>query len=321
MSLPFWKQAEHRIPTLGLYRRILKTVQQLPVSCVNQPGKRRRPIQIKGAGPPGSSDPLPAIKRSFLFAWIRDRFRYRRHCTSPRITRQYLLEAEMTLEKLQAAKKGDQKTVNELIDLVHGRTGRLKDVLDHLKSLTHWEPGTTTQRERYERLKRAQELVWDIRPHSSIKKDPHSYYKITLKPDLFKFPPELDYYPPTKYPQQLKNKRGKFKNFGGVFLTEVTTSQGSKFPRIRGGTQPTWISMMLKYRVKLTVKQVDDWKNQEEMKRMMIVEEELMRRLGVDDKGYVDEIDKRLNMIYKERTKKTRLSPPPVGDPIDEFLE
>lgn len=152
--------------------------------------------------------------------------------------------------------------------------------------MVKWEPGTTTQRERYERLKRAQELVWDIRPHSSIRKDPHPYYKITLKPDLFSFPPELDYYPPTKFPNQMKNQRGKFKNFGGVFLTEVTSSQGSKFPRIRGGTQPTWLSMMLKDRVKLSVKRVNEWKELEELKRMMIVEERLMKKLGVNDQGY-----------------------------------
>lgn len=132
MALPFWKRAEHRIPTLGLYRRILKTVQQLPVSCVNQPGKRRKPIPGKGTGPPGSSDPLPAIKRSFLFAWIRDRFRYSRHCTSPRITKQYLLEAEEVFDKLQSAKNGDKKIRDELRDMVHGRTGRIKDVLDHV---------------------------------------------------------------------------------------------------------------------------------------------------------------------------------------------
>lgn len=84
----------------------------------------------------------------------------------------------------------------------------------------------------------------------------------------------------------MKNQRGKFKNFGGVFLTEVTSAQGSKFPRIRGGTQPTWLSMMLKDRVKLSVKRVNEWKELEELKRMMIVEERLMKKLGVDDHGY-----------------------------------
>ncbi|KAF9308109.1 hypothetical protein BG003_011607 [Podila horticola] len=317
MSLPFWKRTEHRIPTLGLYRRILKTVQQLPVSCVNQPGKRRKPIQGRGTGPPGSSDPLPAIKRSFLFAWIRDRFRYNRHCTSPRITKQYLLEAEEVFDKLQAAKNGDKKIRDELRDMVHGRTGRIKDVLDHLNFLVKWEPGTTTQRERYERLKRAQELVWDIRPHSSICKDPHPYYKITLKPDLFSFPPELDYYPPTKFPNQMKNQRGKFKNFGGVFLTEVTSSQGSKFPRIRGGTQPTWLSMMLKDRVKLSVKRVNEWKELEELKRMMIVEERLMKKLGVNDQGYLDQIDKRLQQVKAEHASRKYLSSSTADSPDD----
>ncbi|KAF9210758.1 hypothetical protein BGZ59_009028 [Podila verticillata] len=317
MSLPFWKKAEHRIPTLGLYRRILKTVQQLPVSCVNQPGKRRKPIQGKGTGPPGSSDPLPAIKRSFLFAWIRDRFRYNRHCTSPRITKGYLQEAEEVFEKLQAAKNGNKRIRDELRDMANGRTGRIKEVLDHLKFLVHWKPRTTTQRERYERLKRAQELVWDIRPHSSIRKDPHSYYKITLKPDLFTFPPELDYYPPTKYPNQMKNQRGKFKNFGGVFLTEVTSAQGSKFPRIRGGTQPTWLSMMLKDRVKLSVKRVNEWKELEELKRMMIVEERLMKKLGVDDQGYLEEIDKRLQQVKAEHVNRKNLSSASVDSTDD----
>ncbi|KAF9427924.1 hypothetical protein BGZ94_003819 [Podila epigama] len=283
MSVPFWKHAEHRIPTLGLYRRILKTVLQLPVSCVNMPGKRRVPIQGKGLGPPGA------------------------------ITRQLLLDAEKVYMQLLAAKNGDMTIRNELRDMVQGKSGRIKEVLDHcacpnanpfsillkLNHLVNWEPGTT-QRERYLRLKRAQELVWDIRPSSSIKKDPHPYYKITLKPELFEFPPDRDYYPPAKYPNQMKNQRGKFKNFGGVFLTEVETSEGSRFPRIRGGTQPTWLSMMLKNRVNNTVKRVNEWKNLEELKQMMILEERFLKQLGVEDSGYVEVIDKRLTQVKDE---------------------
>lgn len=136
------------------------------------------------------------------------------------------------------------------------------------------------------RLKRAQEAVWDTRPQSSIQKDKDIYYRIPLHPSLFTFPPELDYYPPTKYPNQFKNQRGKFKNFGGVFLTEVTTSEGSRFPRIRGGTQPEWLSMLLKSRVQSSVKRVNEWKQLEELKRMMIVEQQFQRRLGIREDEY-----------------------------------
>ncbi|KAF9197932.1 hypothetical protein BGZ49_001437 [Haplosporangium sp. Z 27] len=302
--LPFWKRPDHRIPTLGLYRALLKTTLELPVSCVNQPGKYRVPIPIKGVGPPGSSDPLPSIKRSYLFAHIRDCFRSNRYCTSPRITTRYLLEAEEALKKLEKARDGDQVIRKELEDLVNGRTGRLKEVLDHLKELINFEPGKTTQRSRYDRLKRAHEQVWDIRTQSSIARDPSSFYRITLKPSLFTFPPDLDYYPPTKYPNQMKNQRGKYKNFGGVFLTEVTTSEGSKFPRIRGGTQPEWLSMMLKSRVKRSVKRVNEWKELEETKAMMELEEKFSKNLGVEDSGYVELIDQRLKNLKDKHVRK-----------------
>ncbi|KAF8923053.1 hypothetical protein BGZ58_003398, partial [Dissophora ornata] len=174
-------------------------------------------------------------------------------------------------------------------------------------TLINFEAGvatTTTQRSRFKRLKRAQEQVWDTRSQSSIEKDPSPYYRIPLKPALFQFPPELDYYPPTKYPNQMKNLRGKFKNFGGVFLTEVTTAEGSRFPRIRGGTQPEWISMMLKARVSRSVVRVNEWKNLEELKKMMQVEEALMKRLGVDDVGYVDVIDERLKSVQNDHASR-----------------
>ncbi|KAG0253167.1 hypothetical protein BG011_006513 [Mortierella polycephala] len=304
MSVPFWKHPGHRIPTLGLYRAILKTSLTLPSFCVNQPGKRRQPIPINGVGPPGSAESLPTIKRSYIFQLIRDRFRYHRHCTSPRITAGYLREAEDVLEKLEMARDGDMKTRNELYDMVTGKTGRLKEAIEHLNELINWDPKTTTQRSRFKRLKRAQELVWDIRPQSSITKDPETYYRITLKPELFSFPPELDYYPPTKYSNQFKNQRGKFKNFGGVFLTEVTTSEGSRFPRIRGGTQPDWISMMLKARVQRSVKRVNEWKELEEWKSMMQVEEQMMKSLGVKDSGYVEQLDTRLIEVKSEHSRR-----------------
>lgn len=44
--------------------------------------------------------------------------------------------------------------------------------------------------------------------------------------------------------------------------------------------------MMLKDRVNLSVKRVNEWKELEELRRMMIVEERLMKKLGVDDQGY-----------------------------------
>ncbi|KAG0242851.1 hypothetical protein BGX31_011441 [Mortierella sp. GBA43] len=289
MALPFWKLPGHRIPTLGLYRQLLKTCLSLPTTYTDQPGPRLPPIpriDDKEVGPPGSSDPLPQIERPYLFALIRDRFRFHRHCTSPRITAGLLREAEEGLQKLERANDGDEEIRKELEDLVNGRAGRIQEIIHHLRELVDFEPGNTTQRNRYLRLKRAHDQVWDIRSQSSVRKDPSSWYRIPLKPSLFPFPPELDYYPPTRYPHQLKNKRGKFKNSGGVFLTEVTTSEGSKFPRIRGGTQPVWLSMMLKSRVSRSVARVDEWKCLEELKWLMEIEEKLMKKLGVDDVGY-----------------------------------
>ncbi|KAF9131640.1 hypothetical protein BGW39_001545 [Mortierella sp. 14UC] len=306
MTTPFWKNPGHRIPTLGLYRILLKSTFSLPYNCVHQPGSRRIPIQNKGVGPPGSSDPLPRVQRSYLFQLIRDQFRSNRYCTSPRITAGYLREAEETLKRLRRARDGDLEVRQELKDLVQGRTGRLREVVDHLNDLIDWNSGSTTQRDRYKRLKRAQEQVWDVRTQTSITRDSHPFYKITLHPSLFTFPPELDYYPPHKYPRQLRNKRGLFKNSGGVFLTEVKTAEGSKFPRIRGGTQPEWISMMLKGRVQASVRRVNEWKQLEELKGMMQIEEQFSKSLGVDDVGYVDEIDKRLNEVLEDHARRRR---------------
>ncbi|KAF9343635.1 hypothetical protein BGX34_006535, partial [Mortierella sp. NVP85] len=44
MALPFWKHPDHRIPTLGLYRQLLKTCLSLPTTYTDQPGPRRQPI-------------------------------------------------------------------------------------------------------------------------------------------------------------------------------------------------------------------------------------------------------------------------------------
>ncbi|KAF9586059.1 hypothetical protein BGW38_010049 [Lunasporangiospora selenospora] len=296
-SVPFWKNPEHRVPTLGLYRDLLRICLRLPKTYNDQPGRRRRPIPGNGKGPPGSAAALPSIERPYLFQWIRDCFRTNRYCTSPRITAGYLLEAENAYKKLRLAKEGDEEIRNELKDMMNGRTGRLRDTIEHLRELIAWDPEEITQRSRFFRLKRAQECVWDTRTRASIAKDPDIYYRIPLKPSLFKFPKDLDYYPPSKYPNQLKNQLGKYKNSGGVFLTQVTTSEGSRFPRIRGGTQPTWLSMMLKHRVESSVRRVNEWKELEEYKAMMTVEEKMMNDLGVDDVGYVNTITEQLGRV------------------------
>ena len=135
MALPFWKHPDHRIPTLGLYRQLLKTCLSLPTTYTDQPGPRRQPIPRdygKEVGPPGSSRRHPKIERSYLFALIRDHFRTNRHNTSPRITAGLLREAEETLEKLQRAHNGEKQICKELEDLVNGRAGRLQEVIHHV---------------------------------------------------------------------------------------------------------------------------------------------------------------------------------------------
>ena len=69
-------------------------------------------------------------------------------------------------------------------------------------------------------------------------------------------------------------------------MTEVTTAEGSRFPRIRGGTQPEWLSMLLKTRVQNSVKRVNEWKELEELKKMMIIEKQFQQRLGIREGGY-----------------------------------
>ncbi|KAF8926768.1 hypothetical protein BGZ52_005214 [Haplosporangium bisporale] len=75
--------------------------------------------------------------------------------------------------------------------------------------------------------------------------------------------------------------------------------------------------MMLKDRVKLSVKRVNEWKELEELKRMMIVEERLMKKLGVDDQGYLEEIDKRLQQVKAEHVNRKNLSSTSVDSTDD----
>lgn len=44
--------------------------------------------------------------------------------------------------------------------------------------------------------------------------------------------------------------------------------------------------MMLKGRVQASVRRVNEWKQLEELKRMMQIEEQFTKSLGVDDSGY-----------------------------------
>ncbi|KAF9159302.1 hypothetical protein DFQ26_006719 [Actinomortierella ambigua] len=291
--VPFWKMPEHRLPTLGLYRQILKTVLALPTDLTCQPSKTGspwrtptpKPPTTKKAsasktvsttheqdqpqqeeiqqlsiplGPPGSHHPLPSPLRPFLFAWIRDRFRACQHCTSKRITARYLIEAEELLEKLEQAKRGDNEQ------------GRLKenDTADYVPRMPFY--GISQER--------------DARDYRNV-----FYYKIHLSPDLFSFPlpqdthgQDLSIYP-TPRP---KNQRGKFKNSGGPYLTAVLTAHGSRFPRLRGGTLPPWMGAMFRKRMRRNHRDVDEWKLLEEWKVDMECEEELYRSLGVEDYGY-----------------------------------
>ncbi|KAG0237246.1 hypothetical protein BGW42_001513 [Actinomortierella wolfii] len=334
--LPFWKMPEHRVPTLGLYRRLLKTVLALPPELTCQPSKTglpwRKPIpksrtattttssssspssskakkqsqpesqNSKPLGPPGSHYPLPRPLRPFLFAWIRDQFRARRHCTSKRITAGYLLEAEQLLDKLEKAQQdGHEDIKQELKDFVQGRTGILREVVERLYYMIYWPPGTT-QRERHRRLCAAHALVWDIRPKSSRERDARQhpfYYKIHLSPDLFEFPTQDPYGQDLSiYPgPRPKNQRGKFKNTGGPYLTSVLTAHGSRFPRLRGGTLPPWMGAMFRKRMKKHHRDIDEWKLLEEWKADMEREEKFYRSLGVNDYGYVESIEKRIEEL------------------------
>jgi hypothetical protein len=64
--LPFWREPAHRCTVLGLYRSIQRLARRLP-------------------------DPL---HREYVYGEARERFRYHRHETSPRVVKALLVETE-----------------------------------------------------------------------------------------------------------------------------------------------------------------------------------------------------------------------------------
>ncbi|KAJ1968344.1 hypothetical protein IWQ62_001303 [Dispira parvispora] len=104
-KVPFFKTPDHRLPTLHLYRHMLRLSGQF----------------------------VDDVHRTYLKSWLRERFRYYRRLRSPQLTQQRLVEAHQTHQRLQRALKGDQGELNLVDDLAYGRFGRVYDVIQWIK--------------------------------------------------------------------------------------------------------------------------------------------------------------------------------------------
>lgn len=93
--------AAHRIPTLCLYKHLLRTARQFTDN----------------------------VQATFLYYTVRERFRFHRHDTSPTQTKRNLEVAEEWLERMRRALQGEEADNKIIENLAWGREGRLKDVL------------------------------------------------------------------------------------------------------------------------------------------------------------------------------------------------
>ncbi|ORY06964.1 hypothetical protein K493DRAFT_332921 [Basidiobolus meristosporus CBS 931.73] len=139
--------------------------------------------------------------------------------------------------------------------------------------------------------KAALKYVSDTRSQTARKKDPHPAYRVPLDPRL--------YTPKYPLPQGGRKYAPITKNYH-----VVTMQLGYKFRRPRHRTQPHWISMMLKNRVVVAQKRVDQWKQLEEDYEHMKTERQFLQRLGQNMEDYESPI---LQAIQESRKYKQML--------------
>ncbi|KAK9764414.1 LYR motif-containing protein 4 [Basidiobolus ranarum] len=220
---------------------------------------------------------LEEFHHRYLYYTIRERFRFNRSNTSPKQVDCYLDEGRLYLEKLRKLNgEGDSQILKELDDLAWGKTGRLRLILNILKDTSR---------------RAALKYVSDIRSQSARKKDTHPAYRVPIDPRLYT----------PKYPISPKGRR--YAPITKDFHV-VTMQLGYKFRRPRHKIQPHWISMMLKNRVIVAQKRVNQWKQLEEDHEHMKVERQFLGNLGQEMDDYESPI---LQAIQESRKYKQML--------------
>ncbi|KAJ9075523.1 hypothetical protein DSO57_1035285 [Entomophthora muscae] len=158
------------------------------------------------------------LYRNFLFANIRERFRYHKNQKYHKFIDFLVEEAYTVREKMKKCLLGDPIELKLLDDLAWGRTGRLKIMLDKIK-------------QHPKRKTKVHKLIKDSRTMRSKRKWHQAIYAMPIDPRVYR-PPFDQPPPPPKFPHSKK-----------VFI--VRTSFVRSFLRYQGRSQPRWLSVRL----------------------------------------------------------------------------
>ncbi|KAJ1675680.1 hypothetical protein EV182_000799, partial [Spiromyces aspiralis] len=258
--LPFWKDLEgHKLSVLALYRQMLRQAKLF------------------------SDD----VQRTYLRAWIRERFRNSRRVTSPKIACKRIEEAKQFSRTMEKAINGDADKLNWISDLAYGRRGRIAMVIKLISN--------------YKSQNKPCRHLTDMRPHTSIRHDPHPAYAIPFDQRVYK-PPEhvLSITPETIRQQQLERAKANQIPPSELVVHRVITNYGYQFYRIKGRTQPHWLGKLIKVLTRQSDRRSKQLQGLEELLSDVKEEEQFLKRLGVEDSGgYIPAIQYEIERITR----------------------
>ncbi|PVU93114.1 hypothetical protein BB561_003455 [Smittium simulii] len=280
------KIPEHRAEIFRIYRGLVKSSKKINDSVISD----------------------------FLTSWIRERFRFNRHLNAKQKLQTGInngLKAQITIEKaieqqneqvelLQDTPKHKKSGINKvgkelefLADNAYGRRGRVYYIIEKIKEKS--SEGKITR------------FLKDIRPLPSIKKDPQPCYAIKFDERVYSIPDTYkELAESVKQRQEMaKIKRGRSRDNKQNIRTisekhkvfNVVTSSNIRFYRIKGNTQPNWLSVLIK---RLTLRKDRAFRSIQDLEEIfcdMREEEAFLARLGVHDHGYLPEIKKTIDIL------------------------
>ncbi|PVV03390.1 hypothetical protein BB560_002125 [Smittium megazygosporum] len=220
---------------------------------------------------------------TFLKNWIRERFRFNSTFNNKAVLQSAINLALKTQISLRNALSSSQKDLVFISDLAYGRQGRLKYIIDRIKT--------------YNNPRKLCRFIKDTRPADSIQKYPQSYYAIPFDQRIFQIPEQLlnvSPRPKLHLGRSLDAKGSPFRKF------LVTSSSGIKFYRYKGITQPHWISTLIKNLSLQKALYTEKMQYYQDAYFHMKQEEKFLEKLGVSDTGYCESIKSTID-IYSKR--------------------
>ncbi|KAJ1955021.1 hypothetical protein EC988_002111 [Linderina pennispora] len=117
------------------------------------------------------------VERTYLHSWIRERFHTNTFQTSPQKVATSLSDAKWAELVLASALDGNASQQQLISDLAYARTGYLHTIRQRLAEFHH--PTKSCQ------------LIRDVRPSHSRRRQPHPAYRIPVDPRAIPIPPHL----------------------------------------------------------------------------------------------------------------------------------